>query len=167
MGQNLVINGVTYNGVESISFLNDKGEKVSYILQVETSYTNVIKTSIGADGNIYNGKGYKENTRWSSSSNAEKEYGGISITGYIPVKWNDIIRFKNLNFKDGIAETYVHYFADIGSWTFRRAPSECSNIKVDSDGNLIEFTSDYTGYLRVACSGIDETSIITINEPIE
>lgn len=35
MAENLVVNGVTYNGVESVSFTNDEGEQVQYF-RVET-----------------------------------------------------------------------------------------------------------------------------------
>ena len=134
----------------------------------DTSYTNVLKTAEAYDSTaVYNGKGWKENTRWSTSSNAEKEYQGIYLSGYIPVTWNDTVRMKNINLKDGVSENHIAYFETKGTQAFKRTPSECKNVKLDSNGNLIEFTADMTGFIRVSCSGIDETSIITINEPID
>ena len=40
----------------------------------------------------------------------------------------------------------------------------------DGNGNLVQFTIEKNtayNYFRIQCGGINETSIITINEPIE
>ena len=65
----------------------------------EQPYTNLVPTSIDADGNIYNGTGYKEKTRLSSSG-VEKEADFHMTFGYMPVKGGDTIRFKGKG-KDG------------------------------------------------------------------
>jgi hypothetical protein len=46
--------------------------------------TNLIPQATDASGAIYNGKGYKENCRWSSSSQGESANNNYDITGFIP-----------------------------------------------------------------------------------
>lgn len=63
------------------------------------TYTNRIPASIASDGSIYNGKGYNEALRLSSSG-AEKTMttnisNGSIITGFIPAKGGDVIRMAN------------------------------------------------------------------------
>lgn len=59
------------------------------------AYTNQIPLSINADGTIYNGTGYKEGYRLSSSG-AEKAITATNsiISGFIPVKQGDVVRLK-------------------------------------------------------------------------
>ena len=63
------------------------------------SYTNQIPISIDENGEIYNGIGYKENTRINSSGIPDALTDTVTkpvfITGLIPVKKGDIIRLKN------------------------------------------------------------------------
>lgn len=55
------------------------------------TWLNLIPTSIDTDGSIYNGTGYKTNTRLSSSG-AAKSQDGCVATGFIPAKSGDVIR---------------------------------------------------------------------------
>ena len=61
----------------------------------DTGYINQVPLSIGTDGAIYNGVGYKEDHRLSGSSGEEKAYTGVGITGFIPVSAGDVVRFKD------------------------------------------------------------------------
>jgi hypothetical protein len=58
------------------------------------TYTNQVPISIGTDKKVYNGIGWKEGYRLSASSGNESNVGNASVTGFIPVKANDIVRFK-------------------------------------------------------------------------
>lgn len=124
-----------------------------------------ISTDIG--GNIYNGKGYKENTRWSGSSNADSGYDGVDVTGYIPITYGDTIRFKNITLTAGTPKNEVWYFEVKGTSYFHRVVGEFLNEELDENGNLIGFTAEVTGFMRVVASNIDDTSIITKNQPID
>lgn len=130
-------------------------------------YTNQIPISTGADDSVYNGVGYKANTRWSTSSNVEKEYTGVYITGYIPVTYGDVVRLRNITLVSGGAENKVQYFEQKGAWVFTRDATAHDDYVLDSSGNLIQFSADMSGFIRVQGSYIGDDSIITVNEPIE
>lgn len=132
---------------------------------VAPTYTNVLSTSTDLDGNIYNSIGYKANTKYSTSQNAEQDYSGLYISGYIPVEWGDVIRMKNISLMDA-GGNGVLYFETKGEWKFTRAHGEASNPAYGDGNELIEFTSDIDGFIRIQCNKIDSSSIITVNEPI-
>jgi len=140
------------------------------------SYTNVLPLALAADGeSVYNGIGYKSDTRWSSSSNAEQTYSGAYLTGFIAVEAGDVIRLKNITMENAATNMcMIHLFQSLDDTN----EGNVSNTNLEShyspvwgtDGNLSQFTipsSSGYKYMRIQCGGIDETSIITINEPIE
>lgn len=61
-----------------------------------TTYTNQVPISIDVDGNVYNTIGYKNNFRINSSGQ-EVELNEQLITGFIPCKAGDVIRFRYSN----------------------------------------------------------------------
>ncbi len=139
-------------------------------------YDNVLPLATDTDGvTIYNGKGYKENTRWSTSSNTEVEAEGVYLSGLIPVSSSggDIIRLKNVTMDKTVSRgCMIIMYKNIG---------EIPAVHSDDDGNitaynspvwegnkLVQFTSpqDYS-YIRIQGAYIGEDSIITINQEIE
>ena len=143
----------------------------------ETSYTNVLPLALAADGtSVYNGKGWKENTRWSSSGNSEGTASGIYLTGWIPVSYGDTIYLKNFTipYENGNA-CMIHEFNN--SFTKATQNSNYTYIENsldgvwDSAGNLVQFTLNHSNtnitHIRIQCGGITSASVITINEPIE
>lgn len=143
------------------------------------SYTNLIPSSVDKDGSVYNnGKGYKENTRFSSSSNADVSSNGITVTGYIPVKRNSKIMFKGLTFrengenysmfyiskgsdKSNLVGTYISsYFNDTGNDTY------CLNVSLDYF-TAVSTCEEEDLFIRFSCDKIDENSIVVADEFIE
>jgi hypothetical protein len=130
--------------------------------------------AINKDGTPYVGtngeKGYK--TGWRiNSSNVEKESAGNCMTGYIPVKGNDVIRIKNVT----ISSTNNGYFHWYGSNFVVDKPAyyenyEDSNYSTKPDANgLITFNapnSTSLTYFRMTTGVISADTIITINEEI-
>lgn len=140
----------------------------------EITYTNVLDLAVDANGNIYNSKGWKENTRISTSSGyAERELTGVYLTGYIPVKHKDVVRFKNISFATTDYSNLVYAYDSLktgfGSVV---VTSNIFNPKTDDNGNIIEITIpstspwDTIGYVRFNAKLIDNTSIIAVNEEI-
>lgn len=145
-----------------------------------TNYTNVLKTSIDADGNIYNGIGYKENTRINSSF-VETTATGWDLTGYIAIKEGDIVRFKNMTFYD-IDNTGGDYKRNsiIGYDASFNYITKIDGVALgdnwypvlDGNGDLIQFTQttaweNSVAYIRICAKDINANSVITINEEID
>ena len=140
------------------------------------SYTNQIPISTDASGNIYNGKGWKDNT-WLNGGN-ESTVSGRETTGFIPCKVGDVIRFQNVGFDNTATNRLTFYKSDktyianvIGSSTYVLNTS-FKGVK-DADGFYTQLTiSSRTetancGFVRVSCDRIDASSVITINQEIK
>ena len=148
------------------------------------SYTNSLPIATDASGAVYNGTGFKANTRYSTSSKAETTATGWYLTGYIPCKKNDVVRLQGIEFMDmdgSLGEwsraSILTFDADKNYHTSSDAYSP-SNLMSDAweavygdDGNVIQFKipSVYDSgatYIRIGAAYIDTNSIITVNEEI-
>lgn len=149
---------------------------------VWSGVNNLVSTSIDSDGSIYNGIGYKDGYRLSSS-------GGVSgtavptatHTGFIKFKAGDIIRIKvDGGFVEGGSGNYFNFYNTNFGLVKADYPSYLNNgnygtIENLSDGSTLMTLTNYTigltegseYYLRVSlnpCKGADLT--ITVNEEI-
>ena len=142
-------------------------------------YTNQILTSTDAEGNIV---GLLKNKRYNSSDTLV-DSDMHDACGFIPVKENDVVRFKNMGFgsiadggcylrlyssdkKTKRAET-TPYSLNHGGFPTETA-TKILNIKYDNN-NVIEFTvGSSCYYLRIAWRNVGQTepAIITVNEEI-
>ena len=154
----------------------------------EASYTNVLSLAVDKDGTPFqNGKGYATESRIGSSGLYIGGQPGRCVTGYIPVDATKdiVVRMKNV-----AMNTNSSYLNNLGFalWnsSFGRTVFIGLNNMLDNynagtnnyvlvlDGtNAVGFTikanSQPSGsiYLTIGCEVVDDTSIITINEPIE
>lgn len=90
----------------------------------EKHYTNLVCSSINADGTIYNdGQGYKEGYRIRSGG-TEAEYNSV-CTGFIPVKAGDIVRLSGWDFSAAQNGNAINVsdsnFTNIGQFTMLNA----------------------------------------------
>ena len=137
------------------------------------TYTDVLATSTDANGNVYNGKGWKENTRWSGSSQAEKEYEGLYLSGYISIEHltgNATGYMKDVNFiAGGAGKNSIVYYVNKGTYEYEQEHGSITDGVYDDNGVLKQFTihGGYYKYFRVTSCGFSDDSIITINQPIE
>ena len=137
------------------------------------SYTNQIPISTDTDGSVY---GFKSDTYISSSSGAVSAKTGICTTGFIPCDNDDVIRFENLAFNANASNG--NYFRIAGYDKDKKliklvtAPSIAAVVGLEQDSNGVwkKFVlgSNFinTAFIRVCCEGMNENSIITINEEI-
>lgn len=127
------------------------------------AYTNVLETV-----------GYTVNKRFGSDG-TERDNTGSTVTGWIEAKAGDYIYFKNVdmkvdasNYGNGIFHYDTNKAKIIGYYL---NSISASLYTVDSTNNLVKLkvNTDYstTAYMRFSATKIDETSIITVNEPIE
>lgn len=150
---------------------------------VPAGYTNQLPIATDSSGNIYNGKGYKEDTRISTSSQSETSAAGWCLTGYIPATRGDVIRMKNVTFLDINDEattdrTTVYFFtADYGygdntsSYSPTSPMGDVWNPVYGDNGDVVQFTipTSYGStmkYIRICVKHLDQDSIITVNEEI-
>lgn len=150
------------------------------------TYTNWIKNSINSDGTQFvglNGEdGYKSNYRINSSG-AEASANGYYITGFIPVRTSDVVRFENLDYMNMSAPadgSYVKFAFYKEDFSFKvisphypdSLPSSVWAPVYREDGNVKQVTiPDSLGkseirYMRICARKITDDSIITVNEEI-
>ena len=136
------------------------------------SYTNVLPLALAVDGtSVYNGIGYKADTRWSESGQSESTSTGEYLTGYIPVSNGDTIYCKNIDFTyadDGSCGKVLWSNA-LGSTSGSANGAILTEYKSATwhdDGTIASFVVVDYSYIRIQCKGITEASIITINEEI-
>lgn len=158
------------------------------------TYRNLMPTSIDTDGSVYNGIGWKGKTRLSASTGSVNDNtNNAAITGFIPVKKGDIVRFKfsdtstcwdqNPNNKGW---NIIAYYDSAFTWLGSACPLQSAGSRYGivetadnvctgsvADGGIVSFTvpnNDNIGYLRLSFSdwrneGLSNL-IVTVNEEI-
>ena len=143
-------------------------------------FTNWLPVSGDGAGGIYNGVGYKENTRWSTSAGATQAQEGVYLSGYIPVQPGAIVRVKNItmNRQAEINQACtIQFFTAIGVHAMQAQHNKWSGDSTtahapvwDSAGQLLRFTvpSDGTAYayIRLQAAYMGADSIVTVDEEI-
>lgn len=159
---------------------------------VTESYKNWLKYAIDTDGTIFDGLGYQKGYRISSSGVTKTTTYG-SVTGYIPVKANDIIRFADdsnlIAWNDSTANTtaqcvgyYNSKFEFLGVFTLQpayygicNAGNSAVNGKVALGEGMITLTvpnNANIAYMRLGVATVHsdgtgiENLIVTVNEEI-
>lgn len=150
------------------------------------AYTNLVPTSVDTDGSIYNGKGYKDNARLSSSGGVSgSAQAGSAVTGFMPYSKGGIVRVKGglwagltsaqghyyihaynaskgflagLAATDGLASTAAKYDAATGVTTF-----DFSKL---STSNSIRAAFEKAAFFRLNAKGAGADLIVTVNEEI-
>ena len=171
---------LTENGDKSKMYVLPDGMIWAWMLtEVKSgpSYTNLLPKAINADGTPYIGnngeKGYKTGWRL-NSSRVEKEAAGRCCTGFIPVKYNDTVRFKNIR-NDGVnLNGYIYFYPNdfttnagiMYEYAFDGSVFEFvpNNIKGFNSANAN--ANSGCAYMRISTHVIDDTSIVTVNEEI-
>lgn len=155
------------------------------------TFTNLVPTSTDTDGSIFNGVGYKENVRLSSSGGISgSAQSGSVTTGFIP--WHgdgDVLRMKGVSWKNATADGHGHYY--INAYDAKKkflvylsageAPDRTHVVTVTRDANGVEtvkFNQDYgtsnvmlqgfrnASFIRINAYGKGADFIVTINEEI-
>ena len=142
------------------------------------SYTNLLPLATGSDlTTIYNGVGYKADTRINNAGSETSANGYNWLTGYIPVKPGDVVRVKNWLGVSGSGYLALNLYADATNRTAtyqQNALIALGTWSGDIDKHtpaLLTFTippDANCAYMRMLNSTeIDPTScIITVNEEI-
>lgn len=143
----------------------------------QVNYTNLVPLSTDADGNIYNGTGYKDGYRISSSG-SESAYTGFACTGFIPFTFGQTIRL------DGEGITFAEYGALIMFYNESKTAIAEAGFNSGSFSSTASFETDTTegtvittkpigkghetaAFIRISAKGKGENMIVTIDEKIE
>lgn len=166
------------------------------IPEEEPTYINQIHISTDENGAVYNGTGYKVGVRLSSTGE-EKELDASAtepafLTGFIPIKSGDVIRFKNcyMDTNDVDAtekygqKTWGLYITYFDKDKIRKNGTTWSQLDTEENAFAADLVVDVNGYCtgltfrdsidsagyqfaRFTLAGNAETAvIIKINEPI-
>ena len=150
---------------------------------------NWVPVSRDTDGSIYNGTGYQEGYRLSSSG-ALKAQENTVATGFIPAKYGDVIRMKGVTWGTTVASgySYIAFYDEdfsllatvnrfrtdsdngVSNITSSVIDASTSSILTDSDGVTtfsIAFKTNLPfKYIRISATGAGADMIVTVNEPI-
>jgi hypothetical protein len=155
-------------------------------------YTNWVPRSTDTDGSIYNGTGYKDNTRLSSSGSVSgSAQNGSVTTGFIPCAPYDVIRLKGVEWLGTTSEKNLgHYYfqfydkdkkavAGFAESSYKGNYDRVASVVYDASSGVTTFqnTSHSTAYqyivnlqtavyFRVNAYGKGKDMIVTINEEI-
>ena len=195
----ITVSGASYTWDKSsgaIVLSNPTGNVTVTVVAVaaKPKYTNQIPNSITSSKTPYvgtNGEdGYKVGYRLNSSG-VEAAASGIAVTGFIPVKLNDVIYFKNVGFKVGDSNysySYISFydssFNPVGTGHASNFTTNVTNTYTTySNGQLASVTVNTSknsglskaAYMRISymyATGYGGTgnagdAIVTVNEPIE
>jgi len=157
-------------------------------------YVNQIPISTDANGNIYNGKGWKENIKFSSSDGAETTQSGHNATGYIPIGYStdgnatgeQVIYLSKTETLSGNNNTRIALYTSdktfmgvttASQWntsatyngTYYTLGSDGYINMIDISGTTAEYHNGHgkdAAYFRICAPGLDGDSVITVNEEI-
>lgn len=160
------------------------------------TFTNQVPISTDTDGSIFNGTGYIENRRLSSSGGlSSSAQNGSVTTGFIPFPTGDstVIRMKGVEWVNANGKQNGHYYivfydankkanSSAYSGLIEAPPTDLGHIlTVTRDSNGVEtivFNKDYgtsnsllkwirsAKFIRITAYGKGADFIVTINEEI-
>lgn len=146
------------------------------------SYTNLLPSATDTDGSIYNGVGWEKGYRLGSDG-APSVQNDSYLTGFIPVKFGDVVHLKNVKWQNGVTtglnsgnQRVAFYDANkvhLGQTNAIGLGGTLSGVK-DDNNIWTQFTvKNWSGvdigsaaYFRLNCAEISGDSIITVNEEI-
>jgi hypothetical protein len=169
----------------SKTYVLPDGRTVSYA--EKPSYTNKLPTSSDGAGGVYNAAetpGYS--TGYVGAGGVVQPATKWYVTGFIPIRANDVIRMQNLRFMEtdtgviasGDSKASFHFYDSNYSHLLSSAsygpdnlPSTAWAPQYDATGNLVEckVPSSYNAsirYMRVCVRSINADAIISVNEII-
>ena len=155
------------------------------------TYKNWVPVSTDTDGSIYNGVGYKDNVRLSSSGGISgSAQNGSTTTGFIPFHGDeDIVRIKGVEWLNtyNSGHHYLNFydsskkFLDYTSSTIYSAGNMGHVLTVTRDAQGVEtivWNRNYgttntllqnvrkASYMRITARGKGADMIVTVNEEI-
>lgn len=127
------------------------------------SYTNLVPTSTDTDGSIYNGTGYKDNVRLSSSGGLSgTAQNGSVTTGFIPWTFPETVRIKGGTFMNNASGHYYFYAYDSAKVTM----GNYGHLANSNDNSGLTEKTYYTGIATAAYDDATGVTTITFNPDV-
>lgn len=126
MAQNLIIGGTVYNGVDSLSMINENGEKISYVEEANAGVDTSDATATAGD--ILSGK--------------TAYVDGEKVTGTIPAK-----TASNLSASGNTVTVPAGYYASQVTKDVATATQATPSISVNSSGLITASATQTAGYV--------------------
>lgn len=136
----------------------------------KSGYRNLVEIATTEPGGteIYNGTGYKDDYRWSSSGKTEVATDAGRITGWIPFTPGATYRIKNFYISKPSGYVSGGYIARYNNGTITTIVIGRNNADYDAATDTFTWTETSTSiqYFRISAYKCDEQPIITMNEEI-
>lgn len=157
--------------------------------KVTETFKNWVSFSVDTDGTVFNGVGYKNNYRLSSSGSVSgSQQSGSTVIGFVPCKYTDVIRIKGavwLRDQISTGHYYIHFYdsskkllgglacADYGAYanhisiTYDSA-SGVTTFKIINPNATTGLTQSIknASYFRLNAYGNGANLIVTVNEEV-
>lgn len=143
------------------------------VVGVGPSYTDQIPISTDANGNVYNGIGYKNGVYLASSDSATEESNANTFTtGFIPAHNGDVLRCTFDGVVTGGAKVRIFsYNSSKGKLSYKVLTTTGAWTSVESGKGTLNLTGSNfpatMAYIRICLPGTGDKSDLTINEEIE
>lgn len=121
---------------------------------------NWVPLSTDTDGSIYNGTGYKDNTRLSSSGGVSgSAQAGSATVGFIPCTAYDVIRLKGGTWLGASGHYYINYYdanknflSGFVASAYTGNYDRMASVTYDASSGVTTFSNnmDLTGYMYIA-----------------
>lgn len=163
------------------------GKRIVGTAKIKPAFTNLVPSSIDTDGSIFDGVGYRDGYRLSSSGTLSAQANTVT-TGFISCKSTDIIRMAGTLWSGPTTTTYNYIafydaaFSLLGSFNiYHYNGTTTARGIIDPDESKSSITTDENGvtvfdlaftdgsnvaYMRLNGSGVGADMIVTINEEI-
>ncbi len=174
----------------SIDGINLRRLSIDDIIVWRDGIFNWVPVSRDTDGSFYNGVGYTEGYRLSSSGELKAQANTVA-TGFIPAKFGDTIRMKGAVWGTTVSGGYSYIafydnnFSLLATVNLYQTANESgvsnvssdyisktnSSILTDDNGvttfNIVFKATIPVNYIRISATGTGENMIVTVNEKIE
>ena len=171
---------------EGVKAYDAKGNLITGIAKLAAKFTNLVPKSTDTDGSVYNGTGYKDNARLSSSGGVSgSAQNGSVVTGFMPYSSLGIVRIKGATWK-GLTTSDGHFYINAynASKSFLvavAATDSLANTITAYDAGTGITTFDFTKlassnstrahfanakFIRINAKGKGADLIVTVNEEI-
>lgn len=184
---NIIVQGNLADGTYTLQYLNTDGtysEACTLVVGAieEPEVIENLITTLQAPGltGVYNGIGYKENTRQSISAGGDKTQTGVTSTGLIPwISHDDVFHFSGIEINGStdydFCFTCYNSSGELISTTLGQMDESC--MGTDENGHdTLQLRSDLitnfvsgTAYIRLVLGAVTGTVIMTRNQliPVE